>query len=375
MPLQNAVNRPSTLAAAGITDAVGTSGNQTISGTKTFNSSPLVPTPAVTDNTTKAATTAFVVNQRSRYQVHLTHPGASNQTALNTWTPLTANLTEVVDTNGIHSGGTITIPYTGIWAVGASLKVEAGAVVTGGGNGLPPCPPAGTPLSYTWSFVDLGYDIGLDLMQESWALAPGTIAYWVAQANAYDPVLYPTLDFGGYFMVGDSEYGVSYDHLIIDRAWPDSQGDQISLLSQFFLISDTPIRPSTSTAFNNAYPNAPWRLVSVTGLDFSSTSDQGFEDDIYCDDGSSGSIITTYPGLNEARIAYKLNSTDGALPLYHTKLAALSPEQNSGLVLGGSFQWLGQLSQNDTLQPQVYVGANSGHFHLSPARFWCYPAY
>jgi hypothetical protein len=46
-----------------------------------------------------------------------------------------------------------------------------------------------------------------------------------------------------------------------------------------------------------------------------------------------------------------------------------------GVLLGGSFQWLGQLSQNDTLQPQVYVGANSGHFNLSPARLWCYPAY
>ena len=374
MPLQNAVNRPSTLAAAGITDGVGTSGNQTISGTKTFNSSPLVPTPAVTDNSTKAATTAFVVNHSNRYQVHLTHPGASNQTALNTWTPLTANLTEVVDTNGIHSGGTITIPYTGIWAVGASLKVEAGAVVTGGGS-LPPCPSSGTPLSYTWSFVQLGYDLGLHLVQESWALVPGTIVYWIAQAHAYDPILYPTLDFGGYQTASFSDYGVFYDNLIIDREWPDSQGDQVSLLSQFFLTSSSPTRPSTSTAFNDTYPNAPWRLVSVTGANFSSTSDQGFENDIYCDDGSSGSIITTYPGISEARIAYKLNSSDGALPLYHTKLAALSPTQNSGLVLGGSFQWLGQLSQNDTLQPQVYVGANSGQFNLSPARLWCYPAY
>jgi hypothetical protein len=154
-----------------------------------------------------------------------------------------------------------------------------------GGNGLPPCPPAGTALSYTWSFVDLGYDIGLHLMQESWALVPGTIAYWMAQANAYDPILYPTLDFGGYQIVGFSDYGVGYDNLIIDRAWPDSQGDQISLLSQFFLISDTPTRPSTSTDFNDAYPNAPWRIISVTGLDFSSTSDQGFENDTYCDPG------------------------------------------------------------------------------------------
>lgn len=36
------------------------SGNQTIDGVKTFNASPLVPTPAPGDNTQKAATTAFV---------------------------------------------------------------------------------------------------------------------------------------------------------------------------------------------------------------------------------------------------------------------------------------------------------------------------
>lgn len=35
-------------------------GNQTIAGTKTFSSSPIVPTPANSDNSTKAATTAFI---------------------------------------------------------------------------------------------------------------------------------------------------------------------------------------------------------------------------------------------------------------------------------------------------------------------------
>jgi hypothetical protein len=223
--------------------------------------------------------------------------------------------------------------------------------------------------------VQLGYDLGLHLVQESWALVPGTTAYWMAQAHAYDPILYPSLDFGGYETASFSDYGVSYDNLILDREWPDSQGDSISLLSQFFLTSSSPTRPSTSNDFNTAYPNAPWRIISVTGANFTSTSFQGFEDDIYCDDGSSGSIITTYPGLSEARIAYKLNSSDGALPLYHTKLAAISPEQHTGLVLGGSFQWVGQLNQNDTLQPQVYVGAASGHFNLSPARFWCHLTY
>ncbi|MFM7323509.1 MAG: hypothetical protein ACKO4L_01045, partial [Nodosilinea sp.] len=114
---------------------------------------------------------------------------------------------------------------------------------------------------------------------------PGTIAYWMAQAHAYDPILYPTLDYGGYEIVGFSDYGVGFDDLIIDRAWPDSQGDGISLLSQFVLTSSSPTRPSTSTDFNDAYPNAPWRLVSVTGADFSSSSGQGFENDTYCDPG------------------------------------------------------------------------------------------
>jgi len=34
--------------------------DETIAGTKTFSSSPVIPTPAVTDNSTKAATTAYV---------------------------------------------------------------------------------------------------------------------------------------------------------------------------------------------------------------------------------------------------------------------------------------------------------------------------
>lgn len=40
--------------------SVQVSGNQEIAGVKTFSSSPVIPTPAETDNSTKAATTAFV---------------------------------------------------------------------------------------------------------------------------------------------------------------------------------------------------------------------------------------------------------------------------------------------------------------------------
>ena len=43
-----------------VTNGVYTTGNQTIAGTKTFSSSPVIPTPTSTDNSTKAATTAFV---------------------------------------------------------------------------------------------------------------------------------------------------------------------------------------------------------------------------------------------------------------------------------------------------------------------------
>jgi hypothetical protein len=57
--------------------------------------------------------------------------------------------------------------------------------------------------------VQLGYDLGLQLVQESWALVPGTTAYWMAQAHAYDSILYPTLDFGGYETASFSDYGVS----------------------------------------------------------------------------------------------------------------------------------------------------------------------
>lgn len=46
--------------AATVTNGVYTTGNQTIAGTKTFSISPVVPTPSASDNSKKAATTAYV---------------------------------------------------------------------------------------------------------------------------------------------------------------------------------------------------------------------------------------------------------------------------------------------------------------------------
>lgn len=43
-------------------DAVLLAGNQTVADVKTFSSSPIIPTPASSDSSTKAATTAFVKN-------------------------------------------------------------------------------------------------------------------------------------------------------------------------------------------------------------------------------------------------------------------------------------------------------------------------
>lgn len=43
-----------------VSNTVKITGNQTVQGTKTFSSSPILPTPAASDNSTKGATTAWV---------------------------------------------------------------------------------------------------------------------------------------------------------------------------------------------------------------------------------------------------------------------------------------------------------------------------
>lgn len=63
--------------ASTVTDGVYTTGNQTIAGVKTFSSSPVVPTAAVNDNTTNAASTAFVVAQIADDAPTKTGTGAS----------------------------------------------------------------------------------------------------------------------------------------------------------------------------------------------------------------------------------------------------------------------------------------------------------
>lgn len=56
------INGSSVLGSGNIVVIDGTS-NQSVDGVKTFTSSPIVPTPTIGDNSTKAATTAFVKNE------------------------------------------------------------------------------------------------------------------------------------------------------------------------------------------------------------------------------------------------------------------------------------------------------------------------
>jgi hypothetical protein len=63
--------------ASTVTNGVYTTGDQTIAGVKTFSSSPVVPTAAVNDNSTNAASTAFVVAQIADDAPTKTGTGAS----------------------------------------------------------------------------------------------------------------------------------------------------------------------------------------------------------------------------------------------------------------------------------------------------------
>lgn len=63
-----------------VTNGVYTTGNQTIDGTKTFSTSPVLPTPSTSDNSTSAATTAYVVAR-----VAQDAPTKSGSGATGTW--------------------------------------------------------------------------------------------------------------------------------------------------------------------------------------------------------------------------------------------------------------------------------------------------
>lgn len=114
----------SAVKAAATSDVVKLTGNQSIGGTKTFTTSPVLPTPTAGDNTTKGATTAFVqttadtLQSRWAYQYH--HSGGV----------ITGEQWKI---HGFGATGTLTVPLASTVIAGtqiAGIVIYAGATIT-----------------------------------------------------------------------------------------------------------------------------------------------------------------------------------------------------------------------------------------------------
>jgi hypothetical protein len=114
-----------------VTNGVYTTGDQTIAGVKTFSSSPIVPTATLGDNSTKAATTAFVGAQIVDYA-----PSKIGANASGTWgISITGNAATV--TNGVTTAniGSYAPSLTGSGASGTwgiSISGNAATATNGG---------------------------------------------------------------------------------------------------------------------------------------------------------------------------------------------------------------------------------------------------
>ena len=100
-------------------------GNETIAGVKTFSSSPRVPTERIEDNSTRAASTAFVKNLLSRvYPVGSIYIGTTDYCPLqylidgSTWMPVAKNCTLWGNDTGLNAGRTIEAGLPNITATG-----------------------------------------------------------------------------------------------------------------------------------------------------------------------------------------------------------------------------------------------------------------
>lgn len=116
--------------ASTVTNGVYTSGDQTIAGVKTFSSSPVVPTAAVDDNSTNAASTAFVVAQISDDA-----PAKDGTGATGSW-----NINAATVTNGVYTtnftGANQSLGSSGYQKLPGGLIMQWGSVtVTPAFNG------------------------------------------------------------------------------------------------------------------------------------------------------------------------------------------------------------------------------------------------
>jgi len=100
------------------------SGNQTVAGTKTFSSSPVIPTPTTTDKSTKAATTAFV----KAYSMGV--PNYSSATAITSgWTATGNGWVFGGRYDGSNMGATITINGNTVFQVSSAHAGNAYGIV------------------------------------------------------------------------------------------------------------------------------------------------------------------------------------------------------------------------------------------------------
>ena len=112
-------------------------GNQTIADVKTFSSSPILPTPTTSDNSTKGATTAFVVNVlKAIYPVGAVYIGTTSTCPLasffGTWTLKSSGIVTSVNTSVPIAGNGMTIGLTnGTTNYGMSTDGSSTAILTG----------------------------------------------------------------------------------------------------------------------------------------------------------------------------------------------------------------------------------------------------
>jgi hypothetical protein len=125
--------------ASTVTNGVYTTGAQTIAGVKTFSDSPVVPTASLNDNTTKAASTAFVVAQVTDYA-----PSKSGTNATGTW-GISISGNAATATNGITTSNISTYApsptgtgASGTWAIsitGNAATATSATTATTASNG------------------------------------------------------------------------------------------------------------------------------------------------------------------------------------------------------------------------------------------------
>lgn len=99
-------------------------GNQTIAGTKTFSSSPIVPTPTAGDNSKKTATTAFVTNAIKPF---LMFPDYANRVSKNADTDYTAEFDGFLFVHGMINSGQRSITINGVSFMYVSAYGDGGA--------------------------------------------------------------------------------------------------------------------------------------------------------------------------------------------------------------------------------------------------------